>query len=512
MSHPRIESCGGGFLRFRRLFFNTLLLTAASFLMQTVGIAFQTYLTRRIGAAGVGLFHLTMSVNAFAATVAITGVRFATMRIVSQEVGLHRGEGAKQAVRISLCYGAFFGSLAAILLGMLAPQIGEKMIGDLRTIPSLYRLAISLPFLSMGTVFAGYFTAVGKVWLATLKGFAEQIIRIAVSCLLLERVAGGNVEAASLAVVTGGVAGEVGGFLVGVVLYQWESRNLQGEGNQNRSLFRRIVEVAVPLGIAAYARTALNAVKNLLTPRAFRRYGLGQEEAMADYGVVQGMVFPVLLFPSALVGSLAELLVPEVTRLEASDSAESIAGTANKVLELTAQFSFITAAVIGFHGPALSQALYHSNEAGPYLSIFSLLIPVMYLDMITDSLLKGLGEQVYSMRINVYDSLLSTLMILILVPRFGMAGYGVVLFLSETFNFTASIYKLSQRTCLRFDLRKLCASLMISLLAVAFCQKMTRGFGEGTVSVIISIISSLILYIAISLQWNPKQFVLSNNG
>ena len=492
-------------MRFRRLFFNTLLLTAASFLMQTVGIAFQTYLTRRIGAAGVGLFHLTMSVNAFAATVAITGIRFATMRIVSQELGLNRGEGAKRAIRISLCYAAFFGSLSAILLGLNTSRIGEKMIGDLRTIPSLYRLAISLPFLSMGTVFTGYFTAVGKVWLASLKGFAEQVIRIAVSCLLLERVATGNVEAASLAVVTGGVAGEVGGFLIGVILYRWESRNLQGEGDQERSLFHRIVQVAVPLGIAAYARTALNAVKNLLTPRAFRRYGLGQEEAMADYGVVQGMVFPVLLFPSALVGSLAELLVPEVTRLEASDSEESIAQTANKVLELTAQFSFLIAAIIGFHGPALSRALYHSAEAGPYLSVFSLLIPVMYLDMITDSLLKGLGEQVYSMRINVYDSLLSTLMILLLVPKFGMTGYGAVLFLSEIFNFTASIYKLSQRTRLRFDARKLCSELIISLFTVSFCQKMTRNMGGGTLSLILSVLSGLVLYLVLFVKVKQKR-------
>lgn len=41
----------------KRLLINTLTLAATSFLMRTVGVAFNVYLTGRLGAAGIGLFR-----------------------------------------------------------------------------------------------------------------------------------------------------------------------------------------------------------------------------------------------------------------------------------------------------------------------------------------------------------------------------------------------------------------------------------------------------------------------
>ena len=46
----------------RRFIHNTILLTATSLLMRLLAMSFQVYLTRRIGAAGIGLFELLMSV------------------------------------------------------------------------------------------------------------------------------------------------------------------------------------------------------------------------------------------------------------------------------------------------------------------------------------------------------------------------------------------------------------------------------------------------------------------
>lgn len=52
----------------KRLLINTLTLAATSFLMRTVGVAFNVYLTGRLGAAGIGLFSLVTDVYAMALT------------------------------------------------------------------------------------------------------------------------------------------------------------------------------------------------------------------------------------------------------------------------------------------------------------------------------------------------------------------------------------------------------------------------------------------------------------
>ena len=55
---------------FRRYVRNALVLVAASLLMRSVSLGFNAYVSGKIGAEGMGLFSLIMSVYGFAVTFA----------------------------------------------------------------------------------------------------------------------------------------------------------------------------------------------------------------------------------------------------------------------------------------------------------------------------------------------------------------------------------------------------------------------------------------------------------
>ena len=90
---------GGDRLRKDRLLRNTALLSGSTLLMSLIGLAFQAWLSARIGAAGLGLYQLVCSVTALGATFAISGIRFASTRLVAAELGAARGEGVPAAMR-----------------------------------------------------------------------------------------------------------------------------------------------------------------------------------------------------------------------------------------------------------------------------------------------------------------------------------------------------------------------------------------------------------------------------
>ena len=99
----------------------------------------------------------------------------------------------------------------------------------------------------------------------------------------------------------------------------------------------------------------------------------------------------------------------------------------------------------------------------------------MYLDHVTDSMLKGIGEHVFSMWVNIFDSLLSVALVWLLIPIFDVFGYALVIILMELFNFTLSFLRLRKRVEFRIDLvRSLLLPLVSSLLSAwlakrAFC-------------------------------------------
>ena len=108
----------------KKLVYNTILLTASSLLMSLIGMAFQVWLAGRIGASGIGLFQLISSVTNLAATFAISGIRFATTRLIAEELGRDAEGGVASAMGRCLRYAGFFGAAAAAILWLLAKPIG----------------------------------------------------------------------------------------------------------------------------------------------------------------------------------------------------------------------------------------------------------------------------------------------------------------------------------------------------------------------------------------------------
>jgi O-antigen/teichoic acid export membrane protein len=66
----------------------------------------------------------------------------------------------------------------------------------------------------------------------------------------------------------------------------------------------------------------------------------------------------------------------------------------------------------------------------------------MYLDTTTDAMLKGLGQQVWSMIINIADALISVILVYLLLPHMGIEGYILTVYIAELFNAVCSIVRL----------------------------------------------------------------------
>ena len=66
------------------IFYSALLLTGVNLLLRFVGTSFQVYLSGRIGAAGIGLLQLTMSVSSMAMVAGMAGIRTATMYLTAE--------------------------------------------------------------------------------------------------------------------------------------------------------------------------------------------------------------------------------------------------------------------------------------------------------------------------------------------------------------------------------------------------------------------------------------------
>ena len=90
----------------------------------------------------------------------------------------------------------------------------------------------------------------------------------------------------------------------------------------------------------------------------------------------------------------------------------------------------------------LSMQLYSSKDAGRYLTWFSLLAILLYCDLITDAMIKGLGQQKASVRYNIITNVMDVAFLFILLPRYGIIGYFVSFLVTHAINFILSLRRL----------------------------------------------------------------------
>jgi len=466
--------------------------------MRAVAVSFQVYLAGMIGPAGIGLFGLITSAQVLALTIAVSGIRFATTRLVSEELGLGNTRSVPQVMRRCILHALLFGTLASTLLFFGAPWIGRVAIGDVRTILPLRILAGSLPFVAVFASLSGYFVAVSRVIKSASVQVLEQLLRIlfVVSLFLLRRPEG--LEAALSTVVLGSVGAELSSSLLLFTLFLRDKRLLSKSGESGTKLTRRLLHISMPLAASTYARSALNTLQHMLVPRGLRHAGATGDDALISYGMVHGMALPIILFPSAMFYAVAELIVPELTAAQVRGDQARISYLASKLLRFSLYVSIGLGGLFFAFSQPLGQVIYPNTPGvGPYIRIFSFIMPIMFLDAITDGMLKGLGEQVYSMGVNIADSLLSVVLVYLLLPVFAVRGFIFMVFFTECFNFFFSIRRVSMITIIRVSLADLLKPALSILAATQTAPLILRLLGLPLHASALSLILHFVLAVGL---------------
>lgn len=425
---------------------NALLLSGVSLLMRTVGVIFQVYIAKRVGAEALGLYGLFSGVYSFAVTFATSGIHLAATRLTAEALGEGDGGGVRAGMRRCFLYSTCFGLCGALGLYTLAPHIGAFLLDEMRVVRPLRILAFALLPISLSSAMNGYFTACRRVYKNAAAQVLEQAIRIGATVVLFGLLLRDNQpERACIALVLGSTAAEICSFLFSLLLYLVDRRRYARDGAQagaRRHLSAALCGIALPVAFSSYIRSGLVTLEHALIPRGLRQSGASRTQALETYGILGSMVFPVILFPTALLGSFSGLLVPELAECRARGNRRQIAYITERVYSLALWFSIGTAAVLCCFAQEFGTVIYGSGAAAHYIRLLAPLVPVMYVDNTTDAMLKGLGQQVYTMGINIADAALSVILVWTLIPRMGIEGYVLTIYICELFNAVCSVVRL----------------------------------------------------------------------
>ncbi len=494
----------------REIFWNALLLTGAALLIRTVSVAFGVYISGVAGSEAMGLFSLMAGVYGFALTLATSGIQFGVTRLLADALGRGARSRIRQIMRAATLYALFFGLLAAMGLYTLSAPIGRYWLKDLRTVRPLRLFGLTLPLIALSSAWNGYFTAMRRVWKNAATQVLEQAVKILATVLLLSRARDGGIEALCTALVLGGALAETVSALLSFLLFLIDRLCEQKRGQEVSPLVQTprpaalpaLLSITLPMAVTAYLRSGLLTLQHILIPEGLRRGGSSHALALSAYGCIHSMALPVLLYPAALIASFASLLVPALAECAVGGSQKRIRYMISRVWSLSLLFSIGVAGILLFFSASLGETLYPGTRAGYYIRLLAPLIPIMYVDTATDAMMKGLGEQIYSMGVNIADAAISVGLVWLLIPRMGIAGYLLTIYISETFNTVMSVAHLLRisRAPVRL-FQWICKPLLSIVGATALCRLLfcLLPLPSGATGLVLSVCLSALLYLLLLL-------------
>lgn len=461
----------------RRFFINGIMLTAVGLAIRSVSLAFNSFITQSIGAEGIGLFTLIGTVYSFAITFATSGISLTVTRLVSSAIGEGGEREVRGILRSAVTYSLIFSIFASCVLFFGAEYFAYTVLSDGRCTIPLKILSLSLLPIALSSVFTGYFVGVKRVGKNAIVQIFAQVFKIAITLLFVLRFAKQGVYEGTVALCISITVTEISVFTVALLQYVFDKRKHFKHPRTKTNHITAVSRMALPLAVSAYIRSVLLTLEHILIPKRLRDRGESQSEALASYGILHGMALPMLLYPMAPLSSFSGLLVPEFAESLARGDEGRMRRMATEAINTTLAYSIAATVFMYLFSEEIGYVVYNSYDAGHYIALMAPILPIMYLDHVTDSMLKGIGEHVYSMWVNISDSFLSIILVWVLIPRMGIAGYAVVIVAMEGYNFLLSSLRLFSR--IRFSLYPIKYILAPAISAAASAAVSKKIFAEN---------------------------------
>ena len=359
-----------------------VLLTLANTLVRAMGFLMRVLYSRMLGSEIMGIMELGGSVHMMAITPATAGLPLAVSRLTAKapegkkEEALYAG---KRLVRLL--------SLVWIPLYLLLTPFISRLLGDARTFPSLLMSAPCILVLGYSAAYNGYCYGMNNAWPPALSELTEQILRFAIAFLMLKALPG----------LTSAWTAAVPGFATavseaaGVVLVILMLRLSKPTAKPDKKTQKQVLRLALPPTATRLTSTVLRSFNAMLIPFRLRTSGLELAEATSRFGMLAGMVMPVVMLPSVFTGSLAMLATPALAARENNPKALRVISI--QLMLAAILVGAVCGVILYAIAPWISVSMYRLPELTPLIRYLCPSVLLMSLQQVLSGMIAGLGRQ-----------------------------------------------------------------------------------------------------------------------
>lgn len=498
----------------------TIILTLAGLLSKVFGFLMRVFLSRYLGAEGLGIVQLVTPLHILGVVIASYGVQTAISRFVSSASEAATRERFR-ILKSGLTLGMSLSVSYALILFTFSEGLAHYLLQEPVCASLLRVVAICTPLETLHLCINGYYYGKKKTGVPAVSQLLEQSSRVFFVWILFAVTSKEGIPFTPLHAVLGNLAGDIASLLFSLTALSLEKRAGKRQPSSKcasyRQILSRIGSVALPLTFSQTITHLFQSVETVLIPAMLRAFGYDGSTALSMYGILTGMALPLIMFPSTLTNSFAVLLLPTISEAHSRGNHRLIDVLTRHTIHVCLLLGIFSTGFFVCMGKESGLVIFDNELAGSYIITLGFLCPFLFLNMTLSSVLNGLGRTALVFRNNLIGLSIRILFTLLIIPKTGIYGYFMGFLLSAVlttfllcFSIRSYVHPLFEpleylcKPIVAIALSNLSFSVIMSLLPIP-----TGFIGLGCKAVLLLLLYLLFLKLFIrdfSLQGLAKPF------
>ncbi len=477
-----------------RIVKDTARLTIVSFFLQGLGLLMNIIISNKLGTASVGIMTLIFSLFSFIMVLANGNIFISTSRFVSEEIGAGNGN-VRRIMRLSIGASITLSMTFALASAGLARIISEKAGGGAELALSVRIIALSLTPAALGSCIRGYFNGSRDVRIPCIGDiieFAAKWLSLMTGTLFLmdKGLSVYILISASILI------GEAVSCIYYVIKYSAEYKRFTAipEISPRITKISTYLKLSLPIVASGYVQMIMSTANEALVPIMLLQHDTSAERAMSEYGMFEAMIMPTVFYPAVILTSLSNIIIPEIARANSAANFKRVKSLIGKIFDRSFCYSFFISGMLLTAGKNIGAILCPSDSlVGETLVKMFPVVPFIYLEIVLEGIIKGLGKQNFSTLNSLCEYIIRLICVIIFVKLYGFTGVLISYYASNVYSNIVRIAFVCKTAGIGFDIYGYIIKPFIMCFFCCQVAKAAANFIEFS-----SVLAEAVIYLCIA--------------
>ncbi|MFT8349045.1 stage V sporulation protein B [Clostridium saccharoperbutylacetonicum] len=448
---------------------NSFLLITSNITTGILGFIFSIYLSKVLGAEGMGLYNLVMPIYNLFICLMTAGIVASISKITAVYNQKSEHQNIVKTIRIVSFFNISWAFLIGIIVFLSAPVIGKYGVNDVRTISAIKVICPAMVCIAISNILKGYFYGTSKITIPAIIDIFEKAMRILTVSLLIFLTKAQTLEAMVTLATVALCIGEFQSLFFLYIYYKYSIKKmpLSKERTESRvQLLFDVIVIALPLCLNGFLTNILGTLSTLIVPRRLLAAGFNYPTALSMIGKYTGMALSVIMIPLIIVTTINTLLIPDLSQSLVLGKQYEASIRIKKVLKVAFLLGIATSIICNVIPNSLGEMFYSRSDLGQYIRFISLTSPIFFPAITMFGILNGLNRQGIILRNSLIEAIIELICLFIFtgIPSINIFGYSITMLIACTIGFILNLHEVKKHINLNLNKSNIIIYLMLGFL------------------------------------------------